>query len=301
MLKNIFRKSMSMNQLSFDELTEREPFILSDTDTYHNRSTPWYRENLYYASSLKELDTALLESVIAMTSEQNKWWAIPNIYAAPLVYREIERFYDILHEKLCNLVDRERRRVKRRKCIREAESEETADKRALLEKLCMVYRERSRIAHRSIYKPSDAMSFDAFETTVRIIAEHTGAKIDYSNRYERIERKSEDLHADEQLVALALFRSLKEHKTTAIVTPDSDIARLTADVVCSLESLDGSMSIAQLRVVPVRVYFFSKDDDRVKCTLDTSSEEALQGVDVLQIAPALRGELAPYLEQMGIS
>lgn len=244
--------------MTHEQVMENEDFILTDSDVHNHLHRDWYAQWVYEARDFKELDVAMLMEVAEYTRQTEGWLSQPNVYAVPNVFAEIYRFKEILRDKVSAL-ERAYRNMPQR--LRMAEDEHASERRqagkAVLSSICFSYVNATRLARKGMFMPSDR-EFEVLEDAVMAAAMACDSKRDSSVDCLRGRSAPSDLHADEQLVAAALYRSFFEDKPSCIVTPDSDIARLLIDSCNYIEEmfLDGArLATRALEKNPVRVYF----------------------------------------------
>jgi hypothetical protein len=260
----------------FQQVLEREHYVLTDAAPcsagYHHN---WYAVNVYPASRFYELDGVVLAKAVNIVEQLAWWYSQENVHATPRVLQEIMRFKDILCKKTDALWESEQRfeRFQHRKLSEDYVAARNAHKETL-EYICLGYSDVCRSARNSIFQPSEQDDFAVMEEAAM------QATVLFSSKHESVKkmvcgRKSEDLHADEELVAAAFYRSVFLQQESCIVSPDSDIGRIIYHSYRFIDEvlLKGDKMVrAMLTEHPVRYYFVvsSEDGGQVQLRLDTS-------------------------------
>lgn len=298
-----------VSAMSFEDILAREDYVLSDTETHNVSGLNWYADFVYPAVHYSEIDLRELSSAAGRVALLRRWFSEPAVHAVPNVVAEVSRFSGILHDKLTMLNRFERtghkssnkdRAAKRRKRkLRGRFERRSSEAKGMFEGICFDYMNIHRSAQKGVFRPESPEKFGCIERKVRSVAERTGAKRDNRGFYGRLYTDCEDLHADEQIVAAALYRSLCEGCETAIVTPDSDIARILVNVYHGMKSERKESAEAvsfSLSRFPVRLYFVrhdaGSDEHCVKLLVD--SAEHLDDVDYLQDAGLALAKRDPF-------
>jgi hypothetical protein len=243
---------------TFDQILEREPYVLSDAEPVGCTHRRWYEEGVYNSSDFSQMDQRLLRTTNNDLQVVRTWFADPKVHTTSKVIAEIDRFRQILHDKQAMLntaaVCPNSRR--RKKYSRPDYSLDFAECSSLFGDICFKYVNTVRSARRNVFNPSDPDVFSAFEQFVVEAADEWCAKRDFVPRGEQCFKKNEDLHADEELVAAALYRSFFDNERSCIVSPDSDIARIVIAVCKKMQGTVWSYSANDsMKRYPVRVYF----------------------------------------------
>jgi len=187
----------------------------------------------------------------------NSWFCQQEVHAVPLVLEEMTRFRDIVHDKLLFLVQMagNGRRRKHR-------DDNERGLRTLLEEVSFQLYRIARTAERNRYKCADTRWDKSLHTLACTVSYLNGIAHLESNR------RSEYLFADEQLVSTALYRSIIEGKSTAIVTRDSGINLLLRHCVDHCAKSSYPLCDA-LTMNPIRIFFVGDAQD-VALQLDSS-------------------------------
>jgi hypothetical protein len=246
----------------FEEALAKENYVLSDTDPIHPGLSPAYADGVFPANNFLQLDDATLAYMSRHIAESVMLFSMPNIRVPAKVFGEIKIFQDIVCEKMAKLnqLDRQSRERHHKAPNKKYDAMRQGKKDALCE-LCFDYVNLCRLVRDRVFRPEHPVIFSELEQLIVDVAERCGSKRDFSSRYDSPERKHGDSHADEQLVAAAIYRTLCDGESTAILTPDSDIPRLLAD---SFRRLTGRYSQfpTLLGRSPIKVYFVLPDKER---------------------------------------
>ncbi len=283
--------------LSFEDIMDREIYIISDSDTHNTSGVDWYADFVYPADYYHEMDIHSLSSSAHCVAGLRDWFSEPRVHAVPNVVAEIARFRDILHYKVTMLNEFETARhrssgknrvVNRRKRKMNGRFEErSGEAKSILEGICFDYVRIFKSAEKNAFRPESPDRFRCIGEKVLHVAESTGCKVDNKALFGQRYTDCEDLHADEQIVAAALYRSLYEGKETAIVTPDSDLARILVNTYYDMrqDSRESAEVVSfAMSKYPIRLYFVKKDPltSTSSAILLIDSAEHLGDVDYLQ-------------------
>lgn len=245
---------------TLDQVLKEQNRIFSDSSIYRHLPgvRDWYKETVYGRDELHQLDLAKLAEVRDSLEREISWWCQPQTFSTGKIVEEKERFNQILRRKLDYFRDKLGNRNKE---LRQRAS--IAMYGHPYPQICHSYETILHKAFASLYEPKEEDVFAALEHFVIEIGKETSAKKDFSERHgdRRRGKNKVDLHADEQVVASAIYSSVVEKTPCAIVTPDSDHQRLLAEVqkyVHQREDL-GPMSKALLEN-PVQVYFVQSEE-----------------------------------------
>ncbi|MDP4012750.1 MAG: hypothetical protein Q8R00_04065 [Candidatus Nanoarchaeia archaeon] len=245
---------------TLDEVLNGENFIITDGVNVQGR---WYERAVYPAGSFAKLN----QEVLTMLVEQElpaalNWVSSPKIHFVQRGVDELQRFAGIISHKLSSLNDYEKGSNKSRTKSKRIKinGPERVNGKILMENLNLMYNNLLKVAKRSIYVPENEELFRTISNLVDVVADNSNAIKDYSmrHRYQDVSsRKAENLHADEQIVATAIYRSVIG-EPTAIVSGDSDIGRLlyhTVRLVTNLEMPNNAQFYDLFNQNPVFTYF----------------------------------------------
>lgn len=252
-------KALEKN-LSFDDIIKREPLILTDGGLETRDNSDWYKFEVYDSHNYSQIDYQATYNKAKFLEEFKNWWLEPSVLTSEKITEEIKRYLDDIREKLKYLNEEERNRPKRyKKKNLKVHYDNTENIRKPLEEVALLYNQIYQIAKKSVFKPNDPIKFACLENIVLTIAENSKAKRNFSFRYNNFDSKAKDLHADEELVASALYSSIVDKEGVCIVTGDSDINRLLLSVHCHLihsgmYDINGYLLLA-LEENPIHIYF----------------------------------------------
>jgi hypothetical protein len=231
---------------------------------------------VYPVACFRDLDRDVLSRVSSYTRRLQQWFSEENVHAVPKVIAEMARFRDILRNKVEAL-----NRLDRLKAARMKEPEDECEKslgeenRRLLNDVCFGYVNACRLAGKNHFVAGEPESFSLLEDAVVRAAALSRSKRDFNRRHGHYLAQPADLHADEQIAAAAIYRSVFEHEDCCIVSPDSDIPRILVDACKYIEEVElrgDRLASAALRKHPVRVYFVrsAEEDGNLRLQLDSS-------------------------------
>ena len=200
-----------------DEILQRSDYVLLDT-CVSTSDGDWYSGTFLGLNKKSEFSLGSIEKEIESARRFADFLENPNVLVTPGVSQEILSFVDRLKKNI-DLV-----KIKagfRRGWL----------KREDLEKLSEFYELQETRYYKckeSEFFPREKTEYDFLEKIVLGVTEETHAKIDYGKVYhpDRRTEKRVDFHTDEQLVASALYLSVAEDKSCAIITRDTDIKRI---------------------------------------------------------------------------
>lgn len=237
--------------------------ILVDSGAEAREINRWYKEEVYEKKTFSQLDTSYLSLVKENLTKFLNLLSRQEISTVSRVVSEIARFKEKIHEKLEHLIRRENYHGRR---IKNQEHENYG--RTVFEEIMLTYKEMHRIAAKSVFTPRDP-KFEGLVKAMDIISSSSSSIKDYGSRYgDEHTRRSEDLHADEELVAAAIYNSL-EQKPSAIITGDSDLSILLQNAIRFLGNLRNSKStLDSLRTYSIHIYFVSQEG--LKCAADSA-------------------------------
>ncbi len=249
--------------------------ILIDSGAEAREISGWYRQGVYEKQTFAQIDPSHLQTVIGSLTNFLNLVSMPQIYTTSRVVAEIARFKEKIHEKLEHLIRREN---PNRKHIKNEDDGNYT--RKLFEEIVLTYNSLHRIASKSVFAPR-SIKFTNLLNTMSIIAENTHTIKDYGLRYEDEHmRRSEDLHADEELVAAALYSSF-EKKPSAILTGDSDLTHLLESAVKLLGNTDirgHEQVLSALIDYPIHIYFVTQEG--LSCSADSARLEPSRFLDI---------------------
>ena len=178
------------------------------------------------------------------------------------IVRKIERIKEIVREKLIYLNNFENRITKetRKKIMKSSDGYRETNKK-LLQDICFQYVKTIKIASNSVLKPEYTKGFNILYELVLRAAKETGAKINFGSFHPDFRPSAEDLHADKQLVATALYISVFDKKSSSIVTPYSNIERILINIYNYSTNMQDKGNILKAQISralkenPIHVYF----------------------------------------------
>ncbi len=237
--------------------------ILVDSGAEASKISSWYKDHVYEKRTFAQLDTSYLNSVKENLTNFLNLLSRKEISTVSRVVAEIARFKEKIHEKLEHMILKENNPVRRFK-----NQENKNYGREVFEEIMLVYKEMHRIASKSIFAPRNP-KFEGLVKAMDIISSSSSSIKDYGLRYgDEHTRRSEDLHADEELVAAAIYNSL-EQNPSAIITGDSDLSILLQNAIRFLGNLKNSKStLDYLRTHSIHIYFVSSEG--LKCAADSA-------------------------------
>ena len=260
------------NYLTYEDVLrlETESLILIDSGAEAREISGWYKQEVYEKKTFAQMDHSYLQVVLENLTRFLNLVALPQIFTTSRVVAEIARFKEKIHEKLENLIRRENSNYKTH--IKKHEEHENYT-RELFEDIMLTYKEIHRLAGKSTFAPSD-VKFDNLVKVMSTVADNTFNIKDYGLRHEDEHmRRSDDLRADDELVAAALYSSF-DKKPSAIMTGDSDLIILLENAVRFLGNQDMQRHthvLSALRNHPVHIYFVSAEG--LKCETDSAQIE----------------------------
>ena len=246
-----------------EDILEQEQLILTDNSFIAGGNTmnsPWYYEDMYHVKKFLDLSINSLNNALELYEGTMLWLQNPHVYTTSGVIDEMKTFRDILNGKLSWLRTYDARgSPSHNKPPQDNDADlETDEKRELLEDVCKLYHQTVKLADKKEFKAQYQTEYGAVENIVAEITRHTGAKIDFEFRYKKYPKKYEDTHADEQLVAAAIYSSIIDNVSSAIVTADSDIERIFSNTWSYFKNSNAQGFENVLRLVeknPIHIYF----------------------------------------------
>ena len=216
-----------------EDIIRQEHFMLLDSGTNindrHYVSSDWYSSTVYNTNTFAQIDGNLIVHDKLIWLNENKY--------------SLNRYY----------------RKKRLRIAKINQRENGGGNREILENVCHAFFKIWHAARESEYIPDDKKEFERLYEITREAAEDSNAKINYALRYGNFLSKPEDLHADEQLIAASLYRSLIERHGSTILTADSDLPRILDSTVCTLERMtlgyNLEYKLERLAAYPIKIYF----------------------------------------------
>jgi len=209
--------------VTFEDVLQREERIFTDTEISPQEQDGWYNDTVYGARRYSQLNHCLLFQVLQSAEEMRDWMSNPRVNATARVADEIKRFRDIIRNKLKFLNRYERQMLRgRHRVLQDSVGRDMG--KDLLESIGFVYHQIFGKARHKQFKPRHQQMFSYLEQMVLDVAATTDAKRDHAANYGKLQ--AEDLHADESLVAAALYTAVVDFQPSAIVTLDIDIRRL---------------------------------------------------------------------------
>jgi hypothetical protein len=274
---------MTNQILSFEEMLEREEYVLVDTSV-HESVSGWFKEGIYPVSSFSGIDEELLISKRDGLKYFVSFLEEPRTYTSQGVSLELEKARNMVEFKISRL-----ERLTYGPPRKKSKGRKREQNRKFLREIRDLFYQSSLQARKSILKPENKDLYSLLENFVFKVSEHTNAKKDFSYRYKGYQGgNKEELHTDEQLVSLALYLSVQGNES-CIVTRDSDLRRILLNSVrylsdsrvssqdCLLDSIKGNR---------IKVYYNSSLR-MGELTFDTSefelwnelSQEEIEGVE----------------------
>ncbi len=313
---------------NFQRILDREQVILTDNNLQFSGDSGWYENEVYHARRFSSIKLDILSGTITSLEERLWWLSHPNVYITEKILEEVKRFTYVISNKLISLnrperlssPSRQRDYQHRHKTLDGHDSHEgsghgrsdyeSSGQRQLMESIGFLYKEIVRISKKSIFKPARRGVLISLENVVETITAHTAAKFDFYDfcaNSENTAKKYEDLHADEQLVATALYISLVDMTSNCIVTKDRDIRKILVNILNYLshaETMEANHILSALIEKPISVYF-ELDIGRPVCVFDTFKPKESKSAYISPISPipaevdkSLRGEIATLLHDI---
>ena len=235
--------------VSFEQILNQEDFILIDTNVLSCIFSDSYRDKIYPAKKFLDLDERLLENVNEGTKLVGLWVREPKIHTTTKVSEEFEQFVDILNHKLkmLNWYEKSKRSNLKRDYYHGDMS--PVRQQELMEEICWRYQTILKILKKSIYRPEENRVFKVLERMILELSEYSGVKNDLRDERIMIPKKYEDLHADEQLIAVSVYLSTIKNTSSAIITADSDIEKIlkkTMELLFDFGTREGNVMLASL-------------------------------------------------------
>lgn len=277
--------------LSFEEILEKEKYILFDTSS--QEGSDWYARHVFNARSFSGINVDVLRQAEGRLERSLSFLSNPNVYTVPGVIPEYEKARAIVQESLTFLGVRYEHNKRGHKHRRVSHPTGGAQ-RDLLRNTHELFHNLFLQSKKSLLKPEDKNLYQILERVVIEVAEKTHSKIDFGPCYGNF-LDTKDFNTDEQLVAMSLYLSLKGNES-CIITSDSDIRRI---LVSSLQYLldpkaRGVMGLEEsLEKSRIRIYYPTPPGE-VETHLDTEGFEVggkLPFATVLDINQGLRSQL----------
>jgi len=265
---------MLEKNFSFADILNQGLLILTDGGAEVEDSSSWYKFKVYDSHTYSQIDCHSAHNKAEFLEEFKNWWSEPSVFTSEKVPEEIKRVLDCVRGKLKYLNEKERSKPKKHKKKNlKLYHENIENARKLLGNVANLYNQIHQKAKKSVFKPNDLTKFICLENIVLTISKNSKAKQNFGYRYNDFDSKAKDLHADEELVALALYSSIVDKEGVCIVTRDSDIYRLLLSAHCHLVhsgiyDINGYL-LQALEKKPIHVYF-STTWDTLNHVLDTS-------------------------------
>jgi hypothetical protein len=249
--------------LSLETITQDEPFILVDSniDSVQTGAAGWYRDAIYPTKRFCEMDIAVLDEVQRNVVISEAFFSHDSVHTVPRVAEEMAKIGAILKDKQTCLAKYEKKaRSRDSNTWRKVDDEQKSERRELFADLCWRFDKLARKAALVTYRPQDSAVFETLYSVALNVAALTHAKVDFGVRYGDPSRVENDIHADEELVATALYRTMVEREPCAIVSMDTDIIRITRWVHRYLGAIDPA----------IRVYCRMPSDTEYGMYIDTA-------------------------------
>lgn len=273
--------------ISLERILAQEPRILVDLSAQSMFSDVEWFHLIRRAYDYADIPLSELEKARKMLSGFSELFSHEHVYTTENVVREMERGYEMVVNS--NAV------LKRRKDNSSGSRQVNHVSRGVpaiqqgMDSLIQTLRRAKSKARASIVGGIDLMGYAVIETMVTAVSEEAYSKKDYSYRVGgHIGSRTADLHADEELVATAMYLSTLAFEQVSILTADSDIGRIVDHVVRAVieAEVPGSFTfIGKLKANPVRVYFVQSPGF---ATLSYDTRD----IDPIAIPP-LREQVAP--------
>ncbi len=275
-----------LNEHSLQNIIETEGFILLDTGGVNRDTCSWYKDLVFGAKTFCQLDQDELEKVKISSHQFYDCIEMPNTHFVSGVVEELRYFREVIRRKLRDMNQTGKEMIKHKEI--NPNNNGYYPTKELLEGIAMKYCEIHRKARRKILKPEDKALYDYIEREVIDIATKCWSKRDYSIRYEnRSIKLTQDNHTDEQIVATAIYYSIHDNQGSAILTVDSDLARILSDVKHQMQyykSNIGQQICEYLAKNPIKVYFLKKGSNcRILSRTDRSFEKYKSSEPILLI------------------
>ena len=285
--------------LSFEEILEREEYVLVDTSVSGSKeNSGWYRKFVYDADSFSDIDEGVFRERIIGLDFFNSFLRNSNIYTSRGVSFEIENGRNMVQEKIRYLEDRASedsflmefsdRGVFRRRLRRKDHNSNGTEppQKELLREIQNLYHKAYVQSRRAVLETEEENTYEYLENLVLKVTEHTNAKKDFGPRYgEFVREDKEDFHTDEQLVSLALYSSVMGNES-CIITRDSDFERILNNTLSYLLHSDNHFSSDYLlkffQENRIQI-FYPISHEEGKIVLDTSRPESITRLPPEQI------------------
>lgn len=275
---------MTEQTLSFEEILERERYILVDgsVSCQNEESLGWYFNEIYPANSFLEISKEVLRKVRDDLDFFVSFLENPGVYTPPGIIPELEGgrvitqdsidFFQsgVVRSEMKSSAGRTKKRFRGR--INPGETQ----RNLLCEIRDLFYSARFQ-AKKSLFEPPEKDRYEYLEKIVLGVTENTRPKIDSNLRYEKPSNIKEDFHTDEQLVSLALYLSVQGEES-CIVTRDSSIRRILINTLRFLSHprafvRDDLLNILQERKITI---YYNNAPRRAYNSFDTSQFELVR-------------------------
>lgn len=262
---------------TLEQLLEREPLILMDTGVQTSKGD-LYAEGIYPYKHFSEMNPDILNLFLSDYISTEGLIRNPNVFTVEPVISELIRFENILRNKLehmnrtyADLRTNPRRQFKKMDML---DFDMAEHNREILGEVPFAINRIVRYSQRKLVKIEDRKKFIRMAERTYRIAKRPKVKVSYAARYNRQHvSKHEDLHADEELVAAALYLTAIEGQPSAIFTGDSDILRI---LNCTILDLDKQERWSRVKeafgMFPIKVYF-TNSESGINLAYDTSKPE----------------------------
>jgi len=259
------------SETTIDNILEQENTILMDGSAGMLNTNDWYKEGICGSKTFSQIPEQELRQGIRAYNRGVELFSNPKVRTTEKVAQEMAEFERILREKLTRVTEIEAG-ISSRTTLGAQYIDVREARRKLFEELCSTYGRMIELARKSVFLPGDRALLEKLESAAITVAENTDAKKDFAKRNGQQRRKNKDSHADEQLVATAIYLSVAERRQNCIITGDSDLGRILTD--CKhfvLKSTDPNCRVIaeQLATSPVRIYFTIAD--KIYLAEDTSN------------------------------
>ena len=262
---------MKEELLTFDEILRQESYVICDSSLTSVSYANWYQDGVYDASFFSEINRDILKAEIIDLKYFLEVLRNPFVFTTKGVLYELKNSRCMVGDKLKflnkqeNLMGR-----KNRKRFHRGDNH-----KILLQQILDTFYESSRQSESSVFFPEQKFQYNALERIVFKVTKHTDSKIYLDELYpkKRVKpKKVQDFHADEEMVASALYLSAVDSKIGCILTRDSDIRRILINTLAymSLSDVKGFYDIRNtVKKNRIRIYYVTKSK-RGDLVFDTS-------------------------------
>ncbi|MDP3987044.1 MAG: hypothetical protein Q8P81_02345 [Nanoarchaeota archaeon] len=250
---------------NFGQILNHEDVILIDTSLFSSKygDLCW---SLYEASSFRDIDGDVINLELDNLKVLMELFGSPKVLTIDEVLVENERVRFFLEDKLAHL---DMKRNFHKKCKRPRKYQDNFGfEEESVRELSYLFQRLGISLRGSLFRPRDIKKYLTLEKITIDVAEKTGTKVSFRERYgDRVRERPRDvvdIHTDEKLAASALYLSCADRKNTGVITRDSDIERIIRNSLRDpcLNGLRGSS-------IGTRVYY-STDIGITKCTFDST-------------------------------